>query len=74
MNKAKKTNLKIIAVCSVAIFSLAILFGGSYVWFTLVMPQQIEGDNFAVANNGHAYSFTSEQVVSAGDARVFPAS
>ena len=62
MNKAKKTNLKIIAACSVAIFSLATLFGGSYAWFTLVMSQQIENDNFAVVNNGHCELFAANLI------------
>ena len=60
--KIKKQNLKIIAACSVAIFSLAALLGGTFAWFTLTMATQSEVDEFVVINNGHCDLFSANLV------------
>lgn len=54
MKLSKKNRLSIIAATSVAIFSLASVFGGAYAWFTLVLKQQSQSQEFAVVNTGTA--------------------
>ena len=51
--RTKKGHLKIVAACSVAIFSLAALIGGSFAWFILSLHGQSDMDEFVVVNNGH---------------------
>ena len=50
--KTKRGRFKIIAACSVAIFSLAALIGGSFAWFVLSLSNQSVMDEFVVVNNG----------------------
>ena len=52
MRTNRKKNLKIIAACSVAIFSLAALIGGSFAWFAMTMDFSQEIEEFAVVNSG----------------------
>ena len=52
MSTSGKKNLKIVALCSVAIFSLGTVLSGAYAWFTLIARQQTESDPFAVVNTG----------------------
>lgn len=52
MRTTGKSNLKIIAACSVAIFSLLAVLGGAYSWFTLKMSSTIDSNDFAVVNLG----------------------
>lgn len=54
MKLNRKKQIQIVAACSVAIFSLAALIGGSYAWFTVTMNQTITAGEFAVVNNGGA--------------------
>ena len=52
MKRTGNKNLKIIAACSVAIFSLLVLVGGVFSWFTIVMQRSISGAEFVVVNTG----------------------
>ena len=52
MRATGKSNLKIIAACSVAVFTLLTVLGGVYSWFTLTMTQQVDSTQFAVVNLG----------------------
>ena len=52
MKRTGNKNLKIIAACSVAIFSLLVLVGGVFSWFTILMQRSISGAEFAVVNTG----------------------
>ena len=52
MKANRKNNLKIIAACSVAIFSLMAVMGGAYSWFMLELTQSTDTSNFAVVNVG----------------------
>ena len=52
MKTVGKKNLKIIAACSVAIFSLLAVCGGVYSWFTIQLQQALDPTNFAVINLG----------------------
>lgn len=52
MKTNRKNNLKIIAACSVAIFSLLAVIGGAYSWFTLELQRALEPTSFAVVNLG----------------------
>lgn len=51
-NRAKQ--IKLVAACSVAIFSLAALIGGTYAWFMVTIQATINAGDFAVVNNGDA--------------------
>ena len=48
MMKNRKTNLKIIAACSVAIFSLAGLISGSFAWFAMTLQAANNTSSFTV--------------------------
>lgn len=52
MKTVGKKNLKIIAACSVAIFSLLAVIGGAYSWFTLEVQKALAPTDFAVVNLG----------------------
>ena len=52
MKTVGKKNFKIIAACSVAIFSLLAVCGGVYSWFTLELRQALDDTEFAVVNLG----------------------
>ena len=52
MKTTGKKNFRIIAACSVAIFSLLAVCGGVYSWFTLKLRSEINPTNFAVVNIG----------------------
>ena len=52
MRTNRKNNLKIVATCSVAIFSLLAVCSGVYAWFTVLMAQTATTDQFAVVNIG----------------------
>ena len=52
MKTKRKKNLRIIAACSVAIFSLMAVCGGVYSWFTLELSQKTDSGSFAVVNLG----------------------
>lgn len=62
MKTNRKNKLKIIAACSVAIFSLATAMGGAYAWFTLMMKQESEIDPFVVVNTGTCDLFSVELI------------
>ena len=54
--------MRIIAACSVAIFSLAALFGGSYAWFVLTMSQSALAEQFAVVNLGQCELYSAKLI------------
>ena len=60
MKSIGKKNLKIIAACSVAIFSLLAVFSGAYAWFTMQMNAAINESNFAVINLGSCDLYSIE--------------
>lgn len=62
MKRTTKINLRIIAACSVAIFSLAALFGGTYAWFVLTMSQTATADQFAVVNLGQCELYSAKLI------------
>lgn len=52
MKTIGKKNIKIIAACSVAIFSLLAVCGGVFSWFSLKMNSSLDPSTFAVVNLG----------------------
>ena len=52
MKLNRKKQIQIVAACSVAIFSLAALIGGSYAWFMFSVESSITAGQFAVVNSG----------------------
>ena len=62
MRKNRKNQFKIIAACSVAIFSLASMIGGAYSWFTLVLKQAAETAPFVVVNTGFCDLYSVELI------------
>ena len=52
MKVNRKKTLTLVAASTVAIFSLAAVFGGAYAWFTLTMQTTLTASQFAVVNNG----------------------
>ena len=60
MKTIGKKNFKIIAACSVAIFSLMAICGGVYAWFTLEMSQALDSSPFVVVNTGSANLYAME--------------
>ena len=62
MRKNRKNQFKIIAACSVAIFSLASMIGGAFSWFTLVLKQSAEMEMFSVVNTGFCDLYSVELI------------
>ena len=62
MRKNRKNQFKIIAACSVAIFSLASMIGGAYSWFTLMLKQTAETEMFQVVNLGFCDLYSVELI------------
>ena len=58
----KNKSLKLIAACSVAIFSLGSICAGAYAWFTLEMKQALGPTDFAVVNVGTCNLYSMELV------------
>lgn len=58
----KNKNLKLIAACSVAIFSLGSICAGAYAWFTLEMKQALGPTDFAVVNVGTCNLYSMELI------------
>lgn len=58
----KNKSLKLIAACSVAIFSLGSICAGAYAWFTLEMKQTLGTTDFAVVNVGTCNLYSMELV------------
>lgn len=57
-----KSRLKIIAACSVAIFSLLAVCGGVFAWFTTALSQSATADEFAVINMGNCDLYSCELI------------
>ncbi len=57
-----KSRLKIIAACSVAIFSLLAVCGGVFAWFTTALSQSATVDEFAVINMGNCDLYSCELI------------
>lgn len=60
MKSIGKKNFKIIAACSVAIFSLLAVCGGVYSWFILEMNKKLDSTPFVVVNTGSANLYSME--------------
>ena len=60
MKTIGKKNKKIIAACSVAIFSLLAVCGGVYSWFTLELNQALDSTPFVVVNTGSCNLYSME--------------
>lgn len=60
MKLSKKKSISLVAATSVAIFSLASLFGGAYAWFVLALKQHTESEEFAVVNTGTAELYSMD--------------
>ena len=52
MKTKGKLNMKLVAACSVTIFSLMAVFSGAYSWFQVIMKRQASTNSFAVVNIG----------------------
>ena len=58
----KKNRLKVIAACSVAIFSLGAVLSGVYAWFTVAMTINTQTSQFFVINMGSCDFYSIELI------------